>query len=402
MGSGPWIKADVVKNHDKAIKWPLIYQLFLIGRFSLPSLPVLEPIAMTPSCLPKLSFLSIQIAAAFTAVLATSPLVHAQSLAQGAGSNTSTIRIGGSSTVFPIMVEAIRAFREAGNSTKIELKETGTSDGFRRFCAGQLEIANASRPINSKELKACSSKRINFIELPIAFDALTIVVHPSNTWAKQISTNELARLWGRQAEGKIDRWNEVNLDWPDRPIKLCGPGKDSGTYDYFNKAINGNAENTRRDYASSEDDNVIVRCVAQNPNALGYFGLSYYKANQDKLRALGIVTSSGTVIPSVASVQSGRYQPFSRPLFIYINDKALASRPDLQKFTTFTVRNGLRFVGNAGDIPLPASTYQLVESKLYKRITGSAFSGDLPVGLSIGEALRRSFDANKQPQFRSF
>jgi phosphate transport system substrate-binding protein len=350
--------------------------------------------------LPKRLSRSLQIAATFTALLATSPLACGQTLAQGAASNASTIRIGGSSTVFPIMLEAIRAFREAGNSTKIDLKETGTSDGFRRFCAGQLEIANASRPINSKELKACSSNRINFIELPIAFDALTIVVNPSNTWARQISTQELARLWGRQAEGKIDRWNDVNLDWPARPIKLCGPGKDSGTYDYFNKAINRSPENSRQDYASSEDDNVIVKCVAQNPNALGYFGLSYYKANQDKLRALGIVTPTGTVMPSVTSVQAGQYRPLSRPLFIYINDKALASRPDLQKFTTFTVRNGLRLVGKTGDIPLPASTYQLVESKLYKRITGSAFSGDLPVGLSIGDALRRSFDANKQPQFR--
>jgi len=350
--------------------------------------------------LQKLLFLPIQMAAVFTAALTASPLAHADSLAQGSGSNASTIRIGGSSTVFPIMMEAIRAFREAGNSTKIDLKETGTSDGFRRFCAGQLEIANASRPINSKELKACSSNRINFIELPIAFDALTIVVHPSNTWAKQISTRELARLWGQQAEGKIDRWNEVNLDWPDRPNKLCGPGKDSGTYDYFNKAINGSSENSRQDYTSSEDDNVIVKCVAQNPNALGYFGFSYYKANQDKLRALGILTPSGTVIPSIANVQAGRYRPLSRPLFIYVNDRALSSRPDLQKFTTFTISNGLRLAGKAGDVPLPASTYQLVESKLYKRITGSSFSGDLPVGLSIGEALRRSFDANKLPQFR--
>jgi len=226
------------------------------------------------------------------------------------------------------------------------------------------------------------------------------VVHPSNTWAKQISTKELARLWGRQAQGKLDRWNEVNLDWPDRPIKLCGPGKDSGTYDYFNKAINGSPENSRQDYTSSEDDNVIVKCVAQNPNALGYFGFSYYRANQDKLRALGIVTSSGTVIPSLANVQAGRYRPLSRPLFIYVNDKALTSRSDLQKFTTFTIGNGQRLAGKAGDIPLPASTYQLVESKLYKRITGSSFSGELPVGLSIGDAMRRSFDANKLPQFR--
>jgi len=348
----------------------------------------------------KRPFLAIEIAAMFTAVLATSPLAHADALAQGPGGNASTIRIGGSSTVFPIMMEALTAFREAGNKTTIDLKETGTSDGFRRFCAGKLEIVNASRPISSKELKACSSKGIIFIELPIAFDALTIVVHPSNTWAKQISTKELARLWGRQAEGKINRWNDVNLDWPDRPIKLCGPGKESGTYDYFNKAINGSPENSRQDYTSSEDDNVIVKCVATNPNALGYFGLSYYKANQDKLRALAIVTPSGTVNPSVASVQAGRYVPLSRPLFIYINDKALTTNADLQKFTTFAVRNGLRLVGKAGDIPLPSSTYQLVESKLYKRVTGSAFSGDLPVGLSIGEVLRQSFDATRLPQFR--
>lgn len=349
---------------------------------------------------PKGPTLSIQSAVLISAVLAVSLLAQAETQAQAVGSNASTIRIGGSSTVFPIIREAIKAFREAGNTTTIDLKETGTSDGFRRFCSGQLEIANASRPINSKELKACSRNRIQFIELPIAFDALTIVVHPSNTWAYQISTQELARLWGRQAEGKVKRWNEVNLDWPDRPIKLCGPGKDSGTYDYFNKTISNSPENSRQDYTSSEDDNVIVRCVAQNPNALGYFGLSYYKASQDKLRALAILTPMGTVLPSVASVQTGRYRPFSRPLFIYVNDKALASRSDMQKFIAFTISNGLRIVGKAGDIPLPASTYQLVESKLYRRITGSAFSGDLPVGLSIGEALRRSFDANKLPQYR--
>lgn len=359
-----------------------------------------DQIPMASNWTNRTPWAGIQVATVLATVLAASPLAPSSALALGSESQPSAIRIGGSSTVFPIMMEAIRSFRASGNNTKIDLKESGTSDGFRRFCSGQLEIANASRPINSKELKACASNRINFIELPIAFDALTIVVHPSNTWAKQISTKELARLWGRQAEGKIDRWNDVNLDWPDRPIKLCGPGKDSGTYDYFNKAINGSTENSRQDYASSEDDNVIVKCVAQNPNALGYFGLSYYKTNQDKLRALGVITPSGTVIPSVANVQAGRYRPLSRPLFIYINDKALTSRPDLQKLTTYTVSNGLRLVDKAGDIPLPASTYQLVESKLYKRITGSAFSGDLPVGLSIGDALRRSLDANKLPQFR--
>ena len=355
---------------------------------------------MAASKMPQFPLRLIQIAVMFTTTLVISPLADADTRAEGAGSKGASVRIGGSSTVFPIMMEAIRAFRAAGNNTKIDLKQSGTTDGFRRFCAGQLEIANASRPINSKEIKACASNRISFIELPIAFDALSIVVHPSNSWAKQISTKQLARLWGRQAEGKIDSWNAVNRDWPERPIKLCGPGKDSGTYDYFNKAINGSTDNSRQDYTSSEDDSAIVKCVAQNPSALGYFGFSYYKANQNKLRALAVAASSGPVDPSVANVQSGRYQPLSRPLFIYINDKALTGKPDVLKFATFTIRNGLSLIATAGDITLPASTYQLVESKLYKRITGTMFSGDLPVGLSIGEAMRRSFDSNKLPQFR--
>jgi len=318
----------------------------------------------------------------------------------GSASRQASIRIGGSSTVFPILEEAIRAYRAAGNTTSISLQEAGTSDGFRRFCAGQLELANASRPINSKELKACAARGIRFLELPIAFDALTVVVHPANTWAQQISLPELARLWGRQAEGKVDRWSEVNRDWPDRPIKLCGPGKDSGTYDYFNKAINGSSDHSRQDYTASEDDNIIARCVAQNPNALGYFGYSYYVANQKRLRALAVNAGAGSVLPSLANVQSGRYRPLSRPLFLYINDNALARKPELQRFTTFTIRRGLQLVAKVGDIPLPASTYQLVETKLYKRIAGSAFGGDLPVGLTIGESLRRSLDANKLSQYR--
>lgn len=354
-------------------------------------------VSLKPICRP--GFL-VWPAALLTLGLAALPMAQSAPSAGEAASQPATIRIGGSSTVFPIMQEAIRAFRAAGNRSEIELKETGTTDGFRRFCAGELEIANASRPINSKELKACARHQISFIELPIAFDALSIVVHPANTWAKQITVAELARLWERQAQGRIDRWKEVNPSWPDRPIKLCGPGKDSGSYDYFNKAINGNPVNARQDYTASEDDNVIAKCVAQNPNALGYFGFSYYLNNQTKLRALPIASSSGVVSPSVASVQSGRYRPLGRPLFLYISDSALSSRSDVQKFATFFVRNGLRLVEQAGEIPLPSSTYQLVESKLYKRVPGSSFAGDLPVGLSIGEALRRSFDANKLPQYR--
>ena len=334
--------------------------------------------------------------------LALLPPLHAQPMPTGGepARRPAPIRIGGSSTVFPILQEAIKAYRAAGNSTPIDLQESGTSDGFRRFCAGQLEIANASRPITAKEIKACQSKGISFIELPIAFDALTVVVHPANSWARSISTAELARLWGRKSQGVVDRWSEVNSSWPAKPIRLCGPGKDSGSFDYFNKAITGNAEDSRTDYTASEDDNVLVRCVAGNPEALGYFGFSYYQANAGKLRALAIGTPGAAVLPTLKTVQSGRYVPLSRPVFLYVNDRALAERKEVQSFMKFTLRQGLRLVQRARMIPLPSSTYQLVEIKLYQRITGSAFAGDLPVGLSIGEALRRSFDGNKRPEFR--
>lgn len=310
------------------------------------------------------------------------------------------IRIGGSSTVHPILVEAIKAYRASGQQARIDLQESGTSDGLRRFCSGQLVIANASRPISAKELKACESRNISFIELPIAFDALSVVVHPSNRWASVISTSELAKLWGRQAQGKIKRWKEVNAAWPDRPISLCGPGKDSGSYDYFNKAINGQEDNSRHDYTASEDDNQLVRCVASQPHALGYFGFSYYQANASRLRAVPIGSASASVLPSPESVQSGRYKPLSRPLFIYVNNQALGQRPEVQKFVSYLVRKGLTLVQRAMVIPLPSSTYQLVETKLFKRIPGTAFAGDLPVGLSLGEVLRRSLDQHKQPQFR--
>jgi len=329
-----------------------------------------------------------------------SAVAQAGSQGQSVGAPGQGVRIGGSSTVFPVLQEARKDYRAAGNTVAIDLQESGTSDGFRHFCAGHLAIANASRPINSKELKLCASKGITFIELPIAFDALTVVVHPSNTWAAAISTKELARLWGRQAQGVVDRWDEVNAAWPKRPIKLCGPGKDSGTFDYFNKAINGDPDNSRTDYTSSEDDQVIVRCVASNPNALGYFGFGYYANNSQKLRALPIASSAAAVMPSLANVQAGRYQPLSRPLFVYINDKDLQTSNDVRSFSTYLVRNGLRLVEEAGMIPLPASTYRLVETKLYRRIPGTAFGGDLPVGLSIGEALRRSFDETKRPEYR--
>ncbi|CAK6694625.1 substrate-binding domain-containing protein [Synechococcus sp. BA-124 BA4] len=260
-----------------------------------------------------------------------------------------------------------------------------------------MAISNASRPINSQELKACAARGIRFIELPIAFDALTVAVNPRNSWARTISTEELGRLWNRGAQGRIKRWNQGNSAWPARPITLCGPDKDSGTFDYFNKAVNGNAANSRTDYSSSEDDNVLVNCVASDLQSLGYFGYSYYAANRNRLRALAVEGPKGAVRPSLEAVQKERYLPFSRPLFLYINNEQLLERPELQRFVTAFVRQAPRIVETAGAIPLPESTYRLVETKLYRHVLGSSFSGDLPVGLTVSQALGRSFQQLKRP-----
>lgn len=322
---------------------------------------------------------------------------------QGAQRNP-PIQISGSSTAFPILQRAVEAYRrtEQGRQVKVSLSAVGTSAGLSQFCAGAIPIANASRPISSDELKACADQGITFIELPIAFDALTVVVHRTNIWAVAITTEELARAWSKAAQGRVKSWSQINSNWPDRPLHLCAPGRDSGTFDYFNEAINGSKANARIDVHASEDDNVIVRCVAGDPNAMGYFGFAYYQAHAERLRPLAISASgpAQAVVPSLMTAQSGTYRPLSRPLFIYVNDQQMRINDQIRRFVGFTVGHGLRFVREAGAIPLPADTYRLVETKLYHHVLGTSFGGDLPVGLGIGEALRRSLDDNRKPQYR--
>jgi len=326
----------------------------------------------------------------------------AEASAQSAPAKGGSIRVSGSSTVFPITSAAISAFRatKPGANVRVELLETGTSAGFRDFCAGKVQMSNASRPISSEELKACAASGIKFLELPIAFDALTVAVNPRNTWVKGISTAELSRLWRRSAEGKILRWNQVNAAWPATPIRLCGPGKDSGTFDYFNKAINGSATDSRRDYTSSEDDSVIVNCIAKDPQALGYVGFGWYASNTNKLRALAVNGRKGLISPSAQNVQDELYSPLSRPLFIYINDRMVREQDDLRRFVTFYLQRGPQFVKQARFIPLEDSTYRLVETKFYRHVLGTSFGGDLPVGLTISQALARSFSQLRKPVAR--
>ena len=312
---------------------------------------------------------------------------------------TKAILISGSSTVFPFSKAAIASFQKARRGA-ITAEASGTSAGLRQFCAGQTVLAAASRPINAKELKACTNNGVAFLELPLAFDAITVVVNGANRFARQISTEQLKQLWSSEAQGKVTRWSQVNPAWPDQAIKLCGPGKESGTYDTFNKAINGSETNSRQDYTASEDDSVLVRCVASNPGALGYFGFDYYQANRSQLRALAVQGPRGPVLPSLKSVQSSQYVPLSRPLFYYVNAAEVQTNTLLRSFVDHTLQRGRRIASQAGLIPLQDSTYRLVTNKLYRNVQGTAFDGNLPIGLSVGQILQRSFDAQKQPQFR--
>lgn len=329
-------------------------------------------------------------------ILAGSVLAEPSSLA------SETINIGGSSTVDPLIRLAVDEFSRTrgADNQRFQISDQGTTAGFRDFCAGRLSIAGASRPISAGELRACSDRGIQFIELPIAFDAITVIVNRSNNWTSEISNRELSRLWGRQAQGRVLRWNQVNQDWPDRPIRLCGPGADSGTFDTFNKAINGSPANSRKDYSASEDDDVILSCVANQGDALGYVGYGRFINQPKGLKALAINAGHGAVKPSPEEVQKGRYRPLSRPMFLYINDRQLRSVKELRDFLSHLLTRGLVLVRRSGSIPLPASTYRLVEAKLYRHVLGTSFGGDLPVGLSIGDALRRSFDNTKRPAYR--
>lgn len=328
------------------------------------------------------------------------PARPADSREQGQASGDA-ISISGSSTLYPFSRAAIQAYAAANRQPlPLQAEAIGTSAGLRRFCKGSSSMAAASRPINAAELRACAAQGIQFLELPVAYDAITVVVNGANSWAREISTNELRRLWNRNAEGKIVRWQQVKPSWPNKPISLCAPGRDSGTYDTFNKAINGQIDNARQDVTTSEDDDVLVRCVAKNPLAMGYFGYDYYQANRSSLRALAVHGLRGSVSPSEASVQRSRYLPLSRPLFLYVNAEALRQRPQIRQFISFTLERGSHIARQARVIPLQDSTYRLVLSKLYRQVLGSAFAGDLPIGLTVGQTLERSFDALKKPQYR--
>jgi len=298
------------------------------------------------------------------------------------------IKIDGSSTVFPITEAMAEDFQIAKRgAAKVTVGISGTGGGFKKFCRGEVDITNASRPILKEEMNACEATRVQYVEMPIAYDALTIVVNPKNDWVKTITVAELKKIWEPDAHRKIISWNQVNPAWPDRPINLYGPGADSGTFDYFTEAIVGKTKSSRGDYTASEDDNVLVKGVENDENALGYFGFAYYNENQKKLRALAVDGGKGAIAPSINTVENGRYRPLSRPIFIYVNIES-AEKPEVKAFIEFYMRNALNLVREVKYFPLPAQAYTINLEHLNKKKTGTVFNGKPEIGLQIEELLK--------------
>ncbi len=299
------------------------------------------------------------------------------------------IQIDGSSTVFPVTEAVAEEFQKSKKGkVKVTVGISGTGGGFKKFCRGEIDISDASRPILKQEIEACKGSGVEFFELPVAYDALTVIVNPKNDWATSMTVAELKKIWEPAAQGKVTNWNQVRPKWPDAPLKLFGAGADSGTFDYFTEAIVGKAKSSRGDFTASEDDNVLVQGVANDRNALGFFGFAYYIENQKKLKAVAIDGGKGPVAPSAKSVEDGTYQPLSRPIFIYVSKKALA-KPEVKEFVEFYLKNAPALVKEVKYVALPAKAYTLGLEHLQKGKIGTVFGGEAEVGVKIDDLLKR-------------
>jgi phosphate transport system substrate-binding protein len=296
-----------------------------------------------------------------------------------------TILVDGSSTVAPITMAVAEEFQKQYPEVRVPVGISGTGGGFKKFCNGETDISDASRPIKESEVELCKKNGIEYIELPVGFDGLAVMVNPSNDFVSCLTVEELKKMWEPAAEGTITKWNQIRADFPNQPLSLYGAGVDSGTYDYFTQAIVGKEGESRGDFLPSEDDNVLVQGIAGDPNALGFFGLAYYEENQDKLKLVAIDSGDGNcVLPSIETVANGTYQPLSRPLFIYVNRQRVDQKDEISTFIAFYLQNAGQLVLDVGYIPLTPEIYQLAQQRYDKRITGSIFEG---VGSTVGVSL---------------
>jgi phosphate transport system substrate-binding protein len=317
----------------------------------------------------------------FAGLAAAAPAVFPQQI----------VKVDGSSTVFPVTEAVAEEFQKAKKQKiKVTVGISGTGGGFKKFCRGETDISNASRPILKKEMDDCKAAGIDYFELPVAFDALTVVVHPKNGFIKSMTVAELKKMWEPAAQGKVTKWSQVNPAWPDAPLKLFGAGADSGTFDYFTEAIVGKSKSSRGDFTASEDDNVLVQGVSRDVNALGFFGYAYYEENKDKLKAVAIVEKDGkaAVLPSMDSVLKGTYQPLARPIFIYVNARSLA-KPEVKEFVEYYMTHGATLAKEVKYVPLPDQAYKTAWDHVVKGKKGTVFGGIAEVGVTIEELLRR-------------
>ncbi|MCS7285855.1 MAG: PstS family phosphate ABC transporter substrate-binding protein [Anaerolineae bacterium] len=308
----------------------------------------------------------------FIVTIFTLTMCKAPPTPQGLSGN---IIVDGSSTVYPITEAMAEEFQKLNPNVRITVGISGTGGGFRKFCAKEIDIVNASRAIKALEVEECRKNGVEFIELKVAFDGLAVVVNPQNDWVDYLTVEELKKIWEPEAQEKITRWSQIRPNWPDKELRLYGPGVDSGTYDYFTEVIVGKGGSSRGDFLASEDDNVLVQGVASDPLALGYFGLAYYEENADRLKLVPIDAGAGPILPSYETVIKGLYKPLSRPLFIYVN-KSAAERPEVQAFVEFYLnpQNAGKLVREVGYIPLPEEELRKALERFRKRVTGSEYA----------------------------
>jgi phosphate transport system substrate-binding protein len=295
-----------------------------------------------------------------------------------------TVRIDGSSTVYPITEGVAEDFQKE-TKIRVTVGVSGTGGGFKKFCRGEIDVANASRPITQNEIADCAKQGIKFYEMPVAFDAMTVVIHPKNTFVKQLTIQQLRKMWEPAAQGKITRWNQIDPTWPNQRLSLFGPGADSGTFEYFTEAVNGKSKASRGDFTASEDDNILVKGVSTHPFGLGYFGYAYYEENKSKVKAVPIVNKDGVAVyPNEKSVMDGTYNPLARPIFIYVKEDSL-KQPHVRRFVEFYMKNVSRITKEIKFVPLPDKVYIANLKHIENNRVGTVFGGHNKVGMTIEE-----------------
>ena len=329
-------------------------------------------------------------------IVAIAGLLFWQQQNNPSSSVNGTVIVDGSSTVFPITEAMAEEFQKENKDAQVVVGISGTGGGFKRFCRGETHINDASRPIKESEVELCTQNNIQYIELPIAFDGLAIMVHPSNDWVDYLTVAELKKIWEPESQNNVMYWNQIRSEWPAEKINLYGPGADSGTYDYFTEAIVGKEGSSRGDFVASEDDNVLVQGISSDSLSLGFFGFAYYQENKEKLKLIPISPEKSgmmqsAVLPSIETVNDGSYKPLSRPIFIYVSAQALENKI-VSDFVSFYINpsNAEKLVSEVGYVPFPESLYELVGKRFSVKKTGSIFdkSGS-QVGLTLEQLLRK-------------